>query len=108
MKERKLMTSFMVGNVVDVALTGTALSMSGFSEVGIMGSGLIESGRLDQAAMIRTGVTAMMIAFYALAKETGSKLTFTLERSLQISNTIAWSVNVLTTAQIIYEMLPKG
>ena len=102
------MASCLVGGLVDTGLTATALSIPGFKEVGIIGSGLVELGSFDTVAMARIGVTALMIGLYAVAKKDGSRFTYSFEKSLQISNVIVWSINIINAAQIIYEVLPKS
>lgn len=108
MRGKELMTSFMVGNFVDVGLTNIGLNIAGFKEVGLVASNIVESGHLNSAVLLRSGVTAVLIGLYALNKDHGTRFAFSFEKALQYSNYIVWGINALNAAQIIYERLPKG
>jgi hypothetical protein len=108
MKEKRLMTSFFVASFTDVALTHYALdTIDGAREIGLMGAGLIEDGRFDDAAMIRIGFVVLMVGMYALNEARETRWAYSFEKSLQISNVIVWSVNAINFAQIMYESAPK-
>ena len=107
MKEKSLMTWFSAGSYADVGITAMGLNI-GLKEVGVVAAPLVESGRFDYASMLRIGTTAVMVGLYALSKEKNSRFAFSFEKSIQVSNIIAWGINVMNAAQIIYGQLPKS
>ncbi len=110
-KEKFLLTSFFTSNFVDIASTAYGLKL-GFYEKGILGSHFVEQGNFDDAVIMRTAVTAIMIGLYALANKNKDKLklnwSYTLDKSLKASNIISWGVAILNTTQIAAELLTHG
>lgn len=109
-QEKGLMLSFAIANIADVATTSVGLGLEGFREIGPVGHTLVENGVLNEAFLVRTGVTVAMIGMYALTKKRNSRWAFSFEKAIQISNMIAWGVAVLNAAQIghyMFEVLKK-
>ena len=101
MKEKALMTSFSAANLVDVAASMYAHSNLNFKEIGFAADKFAESGELYTAAIVRTGVTALLIGSYALSKTSGSRLSFSYEKTIRIGNLIHWGVNAINVVQIV-------
>jgi hypothetical protein len=100
MKEKMLITSFFAANLVDVTASMYAHSSLNFKEIGFAADKFAESGELHTAAMVSTGVIALIIGSYALSNASGSRLSFSYEKAIKIGNLIYWGANVINIAQI--------
>ena len=100
MKEKALMTSFFAANLVDVVTSTYAHSSLGFKEIGFAADKYAEGGEFYTAAIVSTGVTALLIGSYALSKASGSRLSFSYEKAIRIGNLIRWGVNAINIAQV--------
>lgn len=94
-EQRDLITSFYLGNVADVVITRTALLLPGFSELNPLGAE-------EQTLLLKMGVVSSLIVLYALSE--GSKLGWSVEKSLKISRVLIWTVVVMNMAQVLYEV----
>lgn len=103
MKEngKALMTSVFLSNFADIATTSYGVFYGGMQEVGIAGSRFTEAGRLSDAFILRTAVTAGMIGLYALAKKHGGRWELPFDALMHATNIIWWSVVVANTLQMV-------
>ena len=104
MKEKMLITSFFAANLVDVTASMYAHSNLNFKEIGLVAGKFAESGELHTAAMVSTGVTALIIGSYALSNVSGSRLSFSYEKTIRIGNLIHWGINAINVVQIVAHM----
>ena len=103
-KEKALITSFVVANFVDTAITSFGLELPGFREIGVLaGSHFVEID-LTQSALVKAGVVACLVGIYALAKTNQSRLEMPLEKTLEYGNIIVWGMAMLNIAQISWEI----
>jgi len=100
-KEKQLMTSFMLANISDSTITAIALnSHKGFHEAGIMGSNFEHN--LTTAIIIKTGITAMLIGAYALAKaHQVPRYEYVYEKTLQASHLFIWGIVLFNMGQYL-------
>lgn len=99
MKEKVIMTSVLAAGFADVGTTAIGLN-SGFREVGILASQMVESGHTTEAYLTRIAVSAILIGIYAVSKEYPNKFTNSIDKGIRIGNIFAWGIAALNAAQI--------
>lgn len=101
MKEKNPMTTAFLANVGDVLTTVYGLE-HGFQEIGPNGSVQMATGKFENAIMLRTLTTIVLIGGYALTRNSNNA---TLERffrkGINIANAINVGVLIFNFAQIV-------
>ena len=108
MKEKALITSLLGANLVDVVTSTYAHSNLGFKEIGFAADKYAESGELYTAAIVSTGVTALLIGSYVLSKTSGNRFLFSYEKAIKIGNLIYWGVNAINVAQVAAHLIQNS
>lgn len=99
MKERFVMTTFMMAGLADVATTMGNLNL-GYKEIGIAAGPMVEMGNHTGAYVYRMTVTAVLIGLYAFSKEHPHRFSFSIDRGVRIANVISWGIVTLNTMQL--------
>ncbi|MBI5122930.1 hypothetical protein HZA75_03675 [Candidatus Roizmanbacteria bacterium] len=103
MREKTLMTTAFLANFGDIFTTLYGLRQGGdFREVGPAGSVQMAAGSFENAIMLRTLTTVVLIAGYALTRNSENiRLERFFRKGITIANTINVSVLLLNFAQIV-------
>ena len=104
MKEKRLITIFFLGNMIDASSTAYLLAQDGWQELNVFANGKIVQGEFTELIILKLAVTAVLIGSYALAKSTGSRLKFPLEKSLSIGTYAIWGVLAWNALNVIATM----
>lgn len=92
MKEKALVTSFALGNTVDIVITLSVLGLGLATEFNPLARRLMENGEMHHLLMVKISYTAVLIGVYALAVRRNSRLRYPTERALQITTVLLWAV----------------
>ncbi len=101
MKEKQLITSFFVANLIDTLASTYFLAQDGWRELNRLAFDKIAMGEIHELIIIKLTVTAVLIGAYALAKATDSRLEYPLEISLRLGSLVVWSVQIWNAANIL-------
>lgn len=103
MRERFVMSSFLLGNLAESATTAFGFRL-GLSEKGPVAGPFTEYNEISYF-MLKTGVTAVLIGLTALAKDQGYERTGRVfGKTMEITNLIVWGATALNTARIISQL----
>jgi hypothetical protein len=106
MKEKVLMTSFYLANLADYGITKAGLAFAPHTTQELMpGIGNWIVSEPERALVMKLAMTTLLIGADALAKQTNSRLEFTLEKSLQLANVILWAAVAWNTALVAGPLL---
>ena len=101
MKEKALITSFLVTMSADSAISYHLITNEGWREGNMVADFNIEQGNLENLIIAKMGYTAVLIGSYALAAKIGSRWEYPTRKALQISNVLMWGVVAWNTAKIL-------
>ena len=114
-RDKTLMTSFLIAETLDTAMTKTSLSYLGGTEISPFGGAeLLKNFGMDQTLVIKTAISVILIGSYALSsihdpmikiKSAEIKAKYILEKALQNANVFAWGVTAWNTANITPDIL---
>lgn len=97
MREKTLMASFFIGNMMDSAITTVGMSQQGFLELGMAGRLYYPAGESISLHIAKSVITAAIIAGYALSKKYKpykfAKWEYVFDRALKIGSAVVWGVN---------------
>ncbi len=97
MHEKRLMASFLIGNLLDSGITAASMTQQGFYEFGIAGRLYYPAGEPTTIHIVKSVITAAIIAGYALAQKYKptkfANWQYVFDRALKISNATVWAVN---------------
>lgn len=103
MKERRIITSFALANATDIMLTRIGLALNA-TEIGASAE-VVNSGKLESAAIAKIALTVGLIGVYALAHQTGNeRFRWSTEKTMQIANVLIWAVQVWNVVNIAAEL----
>lgn len=108
MQERKLMTSFFLGHLVDSFVSYFYLAQNNWSEIGLLqGSPFLQIGAADKIVIAKMGVVASVIGIYALATDFNKPgIKFSTEKALQVGTVAVWTVQVWNLLNVVSTMFP--
>ena len=101
------MTSFLVGHLVDSAVSYFYLTQEGWREAGFLqGSPFILNSETDKIIIAKMGVVAAMVGMYALAAEGDisdikSKVKKSTEIALKVGTVGVWAAQAWNVLNII-------
>lgn len=105
MKDKRLMSSFMIAHFGDIGSTIFGINALGFKEVGIFGSAAIENNQIESMFIFRTLTACYLIAAYSLTKNRNSRLEFSYEKGLKLGNLYSWAILGINLLQIAPEII---
>ncbi|OGM88218.1 hypothetical protein A2614_01295 [Candidatus Woesebacteria bacterium RIFOXYD1_FULL_40_21] len=96
MQERKLVTYFFLGHLIDSAVSYFYLSDNSWKEVGFLqNSPFLELGAMDKIVIAKMGVVAALIGTYALATGLNKPgIKFSTEKAIQVGTVAVWAVQI--------------
>lgn len=101
MREKTLMTTAFLANFGDIFTTIYGLKQGDFREIGPAGSAQLAAGNFENAIMLRTLTTIVLIAGYALTRNSSNvQLERFFRKGIKIANVINVSVLLLNFAQV--------
>lgn len=91
-KEKRLINSFLLANICDIAITAIALTLPGFVEKGLVAGELFEQARFVEPVIFKIAITAFMIGIYALAMHRRGRWSSPIATALKIGTVVVWMV----------------
>lgn len=91
-KEKRLINSFLLANICDIAITAIALSLPGFVEKGLVAGEMFEQARFIEPVIFKIAITAFMIGIYALAVHRRGRWSIPIATALKIGTVVVWMV----------------
>ncbi len=101
MKDKQLIVSFFLANLVDAISTSLLLTQEGWQELNGLALQKIQMGELHELIIIKLALTAVLIGSYALARSLNSRLEYPLEQSLRLGGLVVWGVQIWNAFNIV-------
>ncbi len=101
MKEKALINWFVLGNIIDIALTLYFLGQGLGTELNPLARQMMAEGGVVELLIIKISYSAVLIGAYALATGMDNRLRFTTEKALQISIPLLWIVQVWNVFNLV-------
>lgn len=105
---RVVMTSFLVANLSDLILTGLAMSLPGFREMGLGASWWFSVGQQTAVYATKMGVAAVFLGAYAMAIPRGGLWRSVAVPVLRMGCWVVWAAVVWNAVNIVATLATLG
>ena len=105
MNEKRLITTFFLGNAIDSTSTSILLTQEGWQELNYFVTQKIAAGEFHDVIILKLAFTAILIGTFALATCINSRWASPIGRALRIGNLFVWGIQIWNGFNILATLL---